>query len=835
MDVMQRFLNTVRAARPLLLLALVLTGTMGPLSTTVLGAASVTLAWDANSETNLAGYKLHYGSASGQFPTVVDVGNVLTATVSNLVEGTYFFVATAYDTEGLESDPSNEVSYSVPGSPPTISNIADQTINEDSSTSALPFQVADQETPVNSLRLSASSSNPALVPISSIVFGGSGTNRTVRVTPALNQSGTAILTVTVTDGGGAMASDSFTLAVQAVNDAPVISAIGNQTVAQDTPTPALPFQVTDPETPAASLTLSANSSNLALVPLSGIAFGGSGTNRTVRVTPATNQSGTTVITVTVADANGGTARTSFILTVQAVTNHPPVISAIPDQIVLQGEGVGALPLTIYDQETPAAGLIVRALSSNTNLVPVSNIRLEGTGTNRTITVLPHLNLVGTATVSVVVNDGIFTAQRSFAVSIRSLSEMPRYPLTVLTNGLGTVEPRLSGSNLILGQMYTLVARPGANQLFSGWSGAVVASTNRLRFAMQSNLVLQANFVPDPFLPRRGSYNGLFYETNEVRHESSGFFALRLNPRGAFSANLKLARESIHFTGSFGLDGRVTRTLRRAGTNAVTVELSLDVASAPIRLRGQISDGTWIATLLADRAISDVTTNSDVYSGAYTMSIPGSNEPTGGPEGSGFGCVRVNRKGVVRLYGELADGRPIVQAVPLSAEGCWPLYVPLYLKSGSLLSWITFTNTTTDSLHGLLSWIKPARPLTRYFPNGFTNEASIVGSSFRPVAGTTNCVLELTNALVVLGGGNLSGAFTNAVTLAAPNKVLNAGINTLSARINPASGTLSGSFVDPVTRRIHQFCGVILQQQRLGAGYVSGTNATGFMQLQPSLE
>lgn len=77
--------------------------------------ASVTLAWDASEGTNVVAYRAYYGPASGNWTNYTQVGNVLTATVSNLVEGaTYYFVATAIADNGLESDPSNEVEYSVP-------------------------------------------------------------------------------------------------------------------------------------------------------------------------------------------------------------------------------------------------------------------------------------------------------------------------------------------------------------------------------------------------------------------------------------------------------------------------------------------------------------------------------------------------------------------------------------------------------------------------------------------------------------------------------------------------------------------------------------------------
>lgn len=78
--------------------------------------ANVTLAWDANPETNLAGYRLYHGTASRLYSGSIMVGaTVLTATVSNLVAGqTYYFAVTATNIAGLESAYSAEVSYMIP-------------------------------------------------------------------------------------------------------------------------------------------------------------------------------------------------------------------------------------------------------------------------------------------------------------------------------------------------------------------------------------------------------------------------------------------------------------------------------------------------------------------------------------------------------------------------------------------------------------------------------------------------------------------------------------------------------------------------------------------------
>ena len=75
-------------------------------------AAQVTLAWEASTDPNIAGYKIYYGNGGGSYPTVVDVGNQTTCTIPNLAAGmTYHFAATAYDKSGQESGYSNEVVY----------------------------------------------------------------------------------------------------------------------------------------------------------------------------------------------------------------------------------------------------------------------------------------------------------------------------------------------------------------------------------------------------------------------------------------------------------------------------------------------------------------------------------------------------------------------------------------------------------------------------------------------------------------------------------------------------------------------------------------------------
>lgn len=72
------------------------------------------LSWSPVTSTNLAGYKVYVGTASGRYGVPVDVGNVTSHVVNNLSVGnTYYFVVTSYNSSGSESLPSTEVSKSI--------------------------------------------------------------------------------------------------------------------------------------------------------------------------------------------------------------------------------------------------------------------------------------------------------------------------------------------------------------------------------------------------------------------------------------------------------------------------------------------------------------------------------------------------------------------------------------------------------------------------------------------------------------------------------------------------------------------------------------------------
>lgn len=81
----------------------------------------ITLAWNPSPTPDVTGYSIYYGPATGTYNQVVRVGNTNTATIPDLIVGqTYYFVATAVDSSGLESGYSNEISYTPVASGPTL-------------------------------------------------------------------------------------------------------------------------------------------------------------------------------------------------------------------------------------------------------------------------------------------------------------------------------------------------------------------------------------------------------------------------------------------------------------------------------------------------------------------------------------------------------------------------------------------------------------------------------------------------------------------------------------------------------------------------------------------
>ncbi len=244
---------------------------------------------------------------------------------------------------GEDLDPNNQW--------PIITAIPDVSTLMGDATEPLPFDIFDAETPVDDLVLTTHSSNPTL--FSSITLGGSGGQRTVTVTPAANQTGSAIVTVRVKDAGNKISESNFRVTVFA---APVLTRIFPAVTDAATPVTNTFSIINLPGDPG-SWTLSATSSVQEIVANANIVIEGSDTNRTIIVTPEANAPlGDTVISVR-ATSGSDVAQTNFVVRIA-----PDVIVGWDLSVVSSNTPVTSIPVT-----TAAEGLEVSDLGRGPGL------------------------------------------------------------------------------------------------------------------------------------------------------------------------------------------------------------------------------------------------------------------------------------------------------------------------------------------------------------------------------------------------------------------------------------------------------------------------------------
>ncbi|MCW5313911.1 DUF4347 domain-containing protein [Nostoc sp. KVJ3] len=130
----------------------------------------------------------------------------------------------------------------------TSGDILNQTINQDTATDAIPFSIGDSETAASNLTVTASSSNPDLIPNKGIVISGTGSDRTVKVTPAATKYGQATISLNVSDGDK-ITTRKFVVNVNNINDNPTDLALDKTDVKDKAPASTVigTFSSTDPD------------------------------------------------------------------------------------------------------------------------------------------------------------------------------------------------------------------------------------------------------------------------------------------------------------------------------------------------------------------------------------------------------------------------------------------------------------------------------------------------------------------------------------------------------------------------------------------------------------
>lgn len=428
-------------------------------------------------------------------------------------------------------------------------------------------------------------------------------------------------------------------------------------------------------------------------------------------------------------------------------------------------------------------------------------------------------------------------------------------ITVSTNGNGRVTPNLNGKDtLVVCRTYRLTAVPARDWIFAGWTGVSSNANNpRLVFEMQPGMNITANFVPNPFLPVSGVFNGLFFESTNVSTACSGGFTVRVQKSGRYTATFIKGGKRVVANGTFDSTGNASGTAGR-GTNAVTFNMQLlglnggdaDKIAGTVttsegctaQLAGDrevfnaqnpaplLGNYTLILPLGVSESQTNVTTNLVVVTNnpGTTNEIVVTNEvvetnivDTVANPGHSFATIAINKQGKARIAGELADGTRISQSTAVSKEGQIPLYVSLYRGTGLLLGWL---NVTASNVSGIVNW---ERPSGIAFPNGIDADIEVIGSPFDRTRVPT---IALTNGVITITGLEaIPVQFSNNTTL------VPSGTNTsgLSLKLLP-NGLIRGNFMSPVTSKNTLLKGAVLQNMNEGYGFYLGSGTSGSFEL-----
>lgn len=274
-------------------------------------------------------------------------------------------------------------------------------------------------------------------------------NGTLTFTAAAGQDGVATVTVRLMDNGGTAnggvdtsAPQTFTLTVHALNNPPTLDAISDLTINEDAPLQTVNLSGITPGPSFESnqtLTITATSSNPALIPNPTVNYTNPNTTGSLTFTPVANISGTATITVTLKDtggtANGGvdTFVRTFLVTVNSV-NDAPSFTKGPDQTVNEDAGaqtVNNWATAISSGPANESGQTLEfQVTGNTNTALfAAGPAISPTGI-LTYTSAPDAN--GTATITIVLKDnggtangGVDTsAPQTFTITVNAINDAP---------------------------------------------------------------------------------------------------------------------------------------------------------------------------------------------------------------------------------------------------------------------------------------------------------------------------------------------------------------------------------------------------------------------------
>ena len=309
---------------------------------------------------------------------------------------------------------------------PVFDSLVADTICDDSTLSNYAFGLSDPDG--DSLTVTATSSDQALLPDANLSLSGMAPTYLLTATPSAGQTGTVIITLTATDGIDTTTA-SFELVVELCNQAPVIFPPTDiQACVGDTLAP-LSLAISDPD--GDPLTVTATSSDQAVVPGSDLTLSGGAPTFTLTIAPLAT-AGSSTITLTATDGIDTTEQTFLLVVAQC--NQPPSIAPIADQTVCFGDAFGPLALTISDPDGDP--LTVTASSDNQAVVQDNQISVSGAAPTFALNISALTGQPVPATITVVADDGTDADTASFRLLVEicaSLNQPAAASLKVYPN------------------------------------------------------------------------------------------------------------------------------------------------------------------------------------------------------------------------------------------------------------------------------------------------------------------------------------------------------------------------------------------------------------------
>lgn len=422
------------------------------MSVSSLVAGQLALTWQDNSD-NEDGFEIERsvpGETFGLLATV-DADAAAFEDASVLPGREYEYRVRAFNAFGY-SGYTNVSVGKAPNTAPVLGDLEDISVLKGEALPLFEFSVSDEESPVGDLSVEALSSNEALVPMDAITVQlGEGTG-TVSVDPVGTATGTATITLLVSDGVE-LAERSFQVEVLP-NYAPTVGTLQAVNVLDGQSVGPVSFAISDAEYEASLLAVTGLSMDESLVASESITIGGSGAERTVQFTTKSGVSGTTTLRLAVSD---GVNVTNGVLRVNITKNAAPTVSGLESVYTIDGDGaLDALTFTVADPETAAGSLAVSVSASNGLIVSQYGLKLGGNGAQRTLDVTPQPGMNGTLVITVAVSDGVHTTTQSFNLRVLAPEQIVRILDFKIADRLAVVEvENRPGATFSLWKVHTL--------------------------------------------------------------------------------------------------------------------------------------------------------------------------------------------------------------------------------------------------------------------------------------------------------------------------------------------------------------------------------------------